>query len=442
MIVGAKYKYIFTMYDNGRGNTSSVPIGIRYCASFPELHRTIKYGFSNQSTVPIDSATALWCALVLNTTKCIPMSEISNKPTAHRYLYVDNFYTRHVFADKLLELTNGEIFTTGTVRYMFVGPEDKVYVDKALKLLNPNNVPRGSWYLVAVHDLTNPKSKAKNCGYIIYKDNKLVIFYTNNLAGTPCRYILSGDNSQAIECVNGLGEILRYDKVIHTINKNVYHVPNIIVAYNKYMNSVDVVDQTRKTSYTPRKERKIYMSFFHLILDYAINNAYALYKWVLDNNGSSGIPKFVDLSSFKTEIGIQLCKSNSKPEKISPIPVKIIPHYGLNRDRGSTSSTLTTVPRTLSTGIIDRYRQQFGTMHLLRQFKIPEGSKQRIRRDCFLHSKLQTNGRRGTMYACTYCKVPFCPECFSLFHQIAEFDSVIKFLVKKHETDSLPLIDD
>ena len=80
------------------------------------------------------------------------MSQFSNTRTAHRYLYVDNFYTRHVFANKLLELTNGEIFTTGTVRYMFVGPEDKVYVDQALKKLDDKKVPCGSWYLLVLCD--------------------------------------------------------------------------------------------------------------------------------------------------------------------------------------------------------------------------------------------------------------------------------------------------
>jgi len=176
---------------------------------------------------------------------------------------------------------------TGTVRFTYVGPKDKANVGKAVTYLNQDIVPRGSWYLVGVHDLTKTKSKAKNCGYIVFKDNKICIFYTNHLQSTPTLYIQKGTHPDSVQCVRGLGEILRYDKTNYTINKSTFCVPNIIVAYNKYMNNVDIVDQRRRTSYTPRKERKLYMSFFHLMLDYAINNAYALYRWVLDNYNST-----------------------------------------------------------------------------------------------------------------------------------------------------------
>ena len=120
------------------------------------------------------------------------MSKIHTGIKAHRYLFVDNYYTRHIFSEKLYSLSNGEIFTTGTVRYHFVGTDDKVNVDRALKLLAPENVPRCSWYLVGVHDHTKPRGKALNCGYVVYKDNKLCIFYSNNLTNTPSKYVLAG----------------------------------------------------------------------------------------------------------------------------------------------------------------------------------------------------------------------------------------------------------
>ena len=47
------------------------------------------------------------------------------KGEEHRYLYVDNFYTRNLISQKLYKLSGGEIFTTGTVRYIFVGHKDK-----------------------------------------------------------------------------------------------------------------------------------------------------------------------------------------------------------------------------------------------------------------------------------------------------------------------------
>ena len=35
------------------------------------------------------------------------------------------------------------------------------------------------------------------------------------------------------------------------------------------------------------------------------------------------------------------------------------------------------------------------------------------------------------MYGCVLCKVAFCPECFSLFHSIPDFDSEKENLVEK-----------
>ena len=303
------------------------------------------------------------------------MSTITTGSKAHRHLYVDNYYTRHVFAEKLHSLTNSEIFTTGTVRYSYVGTDDKKYVDKVLKLLSPDNIPRSSWYLVAVHDHKNPRSKALNCGYIVYKDNKLVIFYTNNLQGTPSRYILKGENVEAVKLVHGLGEILRYDKSKYTVNKKVYLVPNIIVAYNLYMNNVDLVDQRRKATYTQRKERKIYMSFFHLILDYAVNNAYALYKWALDHsNGTNDIRVYKDLGTFKKEIGMQLCIPNMKKPRTSPyvgLTTDLTQTYDHNRKRGPLGTDITCAPKKICRTVIQKHVRSFDTMHLIGQFKLP-----------------------------------------------------------------------
>ena len=49
-----------------------------------------------------------------------------------------------------------------------------------------------------------------------------------------------------------------------------------------YMNAVDIVDQRRRVLVTARKG-KIYMSFYTMILDLAVNNAYTLYRWLSDN---------------------------------------------------------------------------------------------------------------------------------------------------------------
>ena len=114
------------MYDNGKGNKSPVPISLRYCDIFSNLRKPLMIACSDKaSRVPIESASALWCALALHCTMKAPMTQISTVGSPHRFLYVDNFYTRHVLAQKLFDLTGGEIFTTGTVRFSLVDTSDK-----------------------------------------------------------------------------------------------------------------------------------------------------------------------------------------------------------------------------------------------------------------------------------------------------------------------------
>ena len=84
---------------------------------------------------------------------------------------------------------------------------------------------------------------APNCGYIIYKDRKDVIFYTNDLAATPNELVVIGnDDSHAIHCVNGLGKLHRWTDDC-MLQCEVFMAPAIIVAYNLFMNAVDRMDQ-------------------------------------------------------------------------------------------------------------------------------------------------------------------------------------------------------
>src|SRR5688572_9968771 len=51
---------------------------------------------------------------------------------------------------------------------------------------------------------------APNTGYISWKDKKSVVLYTNNLAGTPSKAILTQDNKEAITCVHSLVPLRRW----------------------------------------------------------------------------------------------------------------------------------------------------------------------------------------------------------------------------------------
>ena len=55
-------------------------------------------------------------------------------------------------------------------------------------------------------------------------------------------------------------------------------VPPILSAYNKFMCGVDRTDQRRRTYWFDRKSKRYWLHIFFQFFDYAINNAYLLYK--------------------------------------------------------------------------------------------------------------------------------------------------------------------
>ena len=55
-------------------------------------------------------------------------------------------------------------------------------------------------------------------------------------------------------------------------------VPPILPAYNKFMGGVDRTDQLRRTYGFDRKSKRYWLRIFFQFFDYAINNAYLLYK--------------------------------------------------------------------------------------------------------------------------------------------------------------------
>ena len=59
------------------------------------------------------------------------------------------------------------------------------------------------------------KTVARSCGYIVWKDRKVVVFYTNDLSDTPTKDFLhiakETDSEEAIRCVGGLVDVERWD---------------------------------------------------------------------------------------------------------------------------------------------------------------------------------------------------------------------------------------
>ena len=124
------------------------------------------------------------------------------------------------------------------------------------------NAKRGSWVLVSAKKYDNGTfkeytkeqtlnkkrkkpvklntSSVPNCGYIVLKDSKIVVIYSNDLDGTPSKEILRGEDDEAIKLVRGLAPIHRWtgDESIH---RTILHVPVLLVAYNLFIGSVDIL---------------------------------------------------------------------------------------------------------------------------------------------------------------------------------------------------------
>ena len=48
---------------------------------------------------------------------------------------------------------------------------------------------------------------AGKAGYIVFKDSKVGIFYSNDLQSTPSAPTLDANNEEAIKCIHGLAKI-------------------------------------------------------------------------------------------------------------------------------------------------------------------------------------------------------------------------------------------
>ena len=114
---------------------------------------------------------------------------------------MDNFYTRHTLARKILQLSDNEIYTIGTVCFNMVDSVNCPCLKAAIDLMQTKE--RGSWCVVPAFDeldnladlkkkhkaaqvklpknqrtnFTPPSApKSEKAGYIVFVDSKVVIF--------------------------------------------------------------------------------------------------------------------------------------------------------------------------------------------------------------------------------------------------------------------------
>jgi len=211
------------MFDNRAGNSTGIEGVHDYCCLFRTLCMPYYNVMGNDTSKDsiANTPSSLWVCMMSHQS-----SSYKQQNGAKRYFF-DNFYTWHTVAEVLKKFTDGEAHLIGTVKFMNVDATNRYYLSKGMELLK--NANRGSWCFVqAFHrhpdyeklqnqrttnihrqgsssnaatlfipPLDNP---AKNCGYIVFKDSKIVLFYTNDLAEDPPEPVLLGSNKRAIKC--------------------------------------------------------------------------------------------------------------------------------------------------------------------------------------------------------------------------------------------------
>lgn len=301
-VVGWDSLYVHSVWDNSSGNTQRTTPAQRYTQRFPLL-RTALFSTLARDDIAVSgkSATALWLAMVGH------QSKILRSPSGYRLMVSDNFYTRHTFASAILAFTDGEMHTIGTVRTNLIDKWNKPAVEDSIRRVA--EAERGTWELVAAvnpeagwkkkeadHQKAQKKrpaarqtayqpslSFANRAGYVVYKDRKVVIFYSNDLHATPSVRTLPGTSDEAVACCHGLYPIQRWtdDRVLH---RKIFMAPTVVAVYNRFMNGVDRVDQLRSTNPTRRREKRLDMTLFTWLLDMATINAFSLMKRMTSTN--------------------------------------------------------------------------------------------------------------------------------------------------------------
>ena len=85
------------------------------------------------------------------------------------------------------------------------------------------------------------------------KDSKVVIFYSNDLSGTLHVEVMDENNADAIQLVHGLSPLYCWTGS-DIMNRKIFQLPTVIVAYNIYVNAVNQMDKLQSTNTTWRKE--------------------------------------------------------------------------------------------------------------------------------------------------------------------------------------------
>ena len=251
-------------------------------------------------------------------------------------IYMDNFFTSGPLVE---ELAKSKIYVVGTIRQSSAGFPDSL---KGLKLA------KGKYACERVGEVC----------YFLFEDRKTVSFVSNvfpeSMESSVVR--MQPDNSLQFQSI-----------------------PPVLPAYNKYMGGVDRLNQIRKTYGFDRRSRRYWIRPFFQFFDYAINNAYLLYK----HNCRLFRMHAKELMDFRIEL-IHLLVARSRHRKRS-----VVPQSSSYFDGAPSSCSLC---RVADIGL--------------------------ARGRCRHCSYIGRRPVRHTSYGCSFCRVRLCKiECFSEYHK-------------------------
>ena len=242
---------------------------------------------------------------------------------------------------------------------------------------------------------------AEDCAYVMFKDKKIVTFYSNDFDGLEMTEqvmdpVVHNDLANKLGCL----ALLFSWTGVENMMRSRFWVPVMIVVYNMFMNAVDRFDQKRAACAILRKEMRVYQSTFTWILDAACINANAL-RTILQPGDEIDLPEFKRRIALDV-VSVYVKKTGGNPWNKRPrtneltaliCSEEIVDSTTLNNNEGNIMSI--NCHHSLVDNINSK-RQIFQARCIL----------------CCLYDK-----RKETKYGCTVCKQYYHVNCFAILHK-------------------------
>lgn len=210
----------------------------QYTNLFWELRGLLTNGMKD-AIVPQNSSSAV---------RYIQMSQQSHtirRQFKKSLVVTDNIYTLHLLAKQLSISTDVETKMLGAGRMNNVDGINRPHLKQAIEKVNKST--RCSWLLCQTYEKDGTYDGvvhiAVRSGYIVFKDRNACVFHTNDLLGET-KHFISELNKHSIKCLHVLFPLLRWTG-IENLHRTELHFSAAIVAYNHFMNGVDLFDQFR-----------------------------------------------------------------------------------------------------------------------------------------------------------------------------------------------------